>query len=252
MDTGTYEISLEKDYGVNFYNITLHGKRNNYDFRVYSPKLRGVKELLPYMTPEKVQDVLDGIKQSKGINSLFKSDEEGDNEWIISKLNVKHQGNNEMKTLCVIPCGNKKIWDQKPEIGPQKAFDVYVGPFHRKCKEYAMKFYPDDWCILSAKYGFLFPDDIVSGPYNVSFNLKRSKPISKEELSVQIRKIGVTDYERIVVLGGKNYTRIIEDIFRDKKVLKPLEGCKGIGYMMQRLNELIEERTANKDYHEDK
>lgn len=144
-----------------------------------------------------------------------------------------------MKTLCVIPCGNKKIWDKIPELGPQKACEVYVGPFHRKCKEYAMKFHPDDWCILSAKYGFLFPEDKVSGPYNVSFNLKRSKPITKEKLLEQGIKRGIGDYDIIVVLGGKNYTKIIEDVFKDKKVLKPLEGCKGIGYMMQKLNKII-------------
>lgn len=150
-----------------------------------------------------------------------------------------------MKTLCVIPCGSKKIWDQKPELGPQKACDVYIGPFHRKCKEYAMMFYPDDWCILSAKYGFLFPEDMVNGPYNVSFNFKRSKPISKEELSEQVRRKPIDDYEKIVVLGGKNYTKIIEDVFKDKQILNPLYGCKGIGYMMQKINELIDKHIIN-------
>lgn len=89
-DSGTYEINLEEDHGVNFYNITLKGEKNNYDFRAYSPKLRGVKELLPYMTPKKVQNELNEIIELKGINYLFKSNEEGDNEWIVSKLNIKN------------------------------------------------------------------------------------------------------------------------------------------------------------------
>ena len=60
----------------------------------------------------------------------------------------------------------RKIWDINPFAGPTKAKYVYVGPFAKKCKEYAQKFYPSSWCTLSAKYGFLFPNDIVPGPYN--------------------------------------------------------------------------------------
>ena len=73
-----------------------------------------------------------------------------------------------MNTLCVTPCGSKKIRDIFPEAGPTPARDVYIGPFAQKCQQYAQGFYPLEWCILSAKYGFLFPDDIVPGPYNVS------------------------------------------------------------------------------------
>jgi len=62
-----------------------------------------------------------------------------------------------MRTLCVIPCGKTKIWDKKPDAGSTNARDVYIGPFAKKCREYAEKFYSTSWCILSAKHGFLFP-----------------------------------------------------------------------------------------------
>ena len=88
-----------------------------------------------------------------------------------------------MMDLCIIPCGSKKIWDKKPGIGPQKASNVYIGTFHQKCKEYATKYHKNSWCILSAKHGFLFPDDNIPGPYNVSFNLKTSNPITFQELT---------------------------------------------------------------------
>jgi len=77
-----------------------------------------------------------------------------------------------IKVLCIIPCGNRKIWDKNPNAGPTRAKDVYIGPFAKKCKEYAEKFYLSSWCILSAKYGFLFPDDIVPGSYNVTLMIK--------------------------------------------------------------------------------
>lgn len=91
-----------------------------------------------------------------------------------------------MKTLCIVPCGKKKIWEKNPKAGPTKAKNVYIGPFAKKCREYAEKFYPYSWCILSAKYGFLFPNDVVLGPYNVSFNDRKTNPITTKELSAQV------------------------------------------------------------------
>ena len=128
------------------------------------------------------------------------------------------------KVLCIIPCGNRKIWDKNPNAGPTRARDVYIGPFAKKCKEYAEKFYPSSWCILSAKYGFLFPDDIVPGPYNVTFNDKRTNPISVEELSKQVKEKGLDKYEKILVLGGKKYVSVVRKVFSKKKVYVPLEG----------------------------
>jgi len=118
-----------------------------------------------------------------------------------------------MKVLCIISCGNRKIWDKNPNAGLTRARDVYIGPFAKKCKEYAEKFYPSSWCILSAKYGFLFPDDIVPGPYNVTFNDKRTNPISVEELSKQVKEKGLDRYEKILVLGGKKYVSMVRKVF---------------------------------------
>lgn len=144
-----------------------------------------------------------------------------------------------MKTLCIVPCGSRKIWDKNLNAGPTKARQVYIGPFAKKCKEYAEAFYPSSWCILSAKYGFLFPDDIVPGPYNVSFNDKKTKPITMKELHVQVTGKRLDEYDKIMVLGGKNYVEMVAEVFSTKKILTPLSDCKGIGYMLGRLNDAI-------------
>jgi hypothetical protein len=73
-----------------------------------------------------------------------------------------------MKTLCVFPSGTKKIWDINPDAGPTPAKDVYIGPFAKKCEEYVGKFFPDSWWILSSKYGFLYPDEIVPEPLSIA------------------------------------------------------------------------------------
>jgi len=40
-------------------------------------------------------------------------------------------------------------------------------------------------------------------------------------------------------LGGKNYTQIIKDVFLGKEIYAPLSGCRGIGYMIGKLNDAI-------------
>jgi len=144
-----------------------------------------------------------------------------------------------MKTLCIVPCGNKKIWDKNPKAGPTKSRDVYIGPFAKKCREYAEKFYEGSWYILSAKYGFLFPDDIVPGPYNVSFNKPTEDTITFKELKKRSTRKKLQESSKLVVLGGKNYVNIIKQVFPSKSIHTPLSDCKGIGYMMKKLNDAI-------------
>ena len=87
-----------------------------------------------------------------------------------------------MKTLCVGPCGKAKNWDKNPEAGATPAREVYTGPFAKKCREYAETFYGEEYVILSAKYGFLRPEDLVPESYEVTFKDKRTNPISVQAL----------------------------------------------------------------------
>jgi hypothetical protein len=149
-----------------------------------------------------------------------------------------------MKSICIISCGKKKIWDKNPEAGPVKAENLYTGPFTRKCIEYAKKADFDSWCILSAKYGFLFPYEVVQGQYSECFHRKKSDPITLDELSLQIASKELDKYEKIVILGGNYYTLLIKKLFDEKKVYNPLYGCKGIGHMMKKLNGLIDTSSS--------
>lgn len=150
-----------------------------------------------------------------------------------------------MGTLCIVPCGKMKIWDKTPNAGPTYARDVYIGTFAKKCREYAEKFYPKSWLIISAKYGFLWPEDVVNGPYDVCFHDKKSNSISIEELKKQIKEKNLDKYDKIIVLGGKYYTEMIKNVFSTKEIVNPLYGCKGIGYMMAKLNESIKNENLD-------
>lgn len=144
-----------------------------------------------------------------------------------------------MPTLCIVPCGTRKIWDVNPSAGPTMAKDVYIGPFAKKCQEYARCFYPNRWCILSAKYGFLGPREVILAPYNVSFNDLKSGPIAVDDLIQQAIGRGLEVFDEVVVLGGKNYVQMIQQVFVGKRVRTPLKGATGIGVMMGWMSEAI-------------
>ncbi|CAM3748365.1 DUF6884 domain-containing protein [Marinicrinis lubricantis] len=149
-----------------------------------------------------------------------------------------------VKRLCIIPCGKKKIWDDDPEAGIMKAKHVYRSALHRKCQAYARMFF-DHWAILSAKYGLLLPDDIVPGNYDVSFGTNHSDLISFQALQRQVKEKGLLQVEQVVMLGGKKFTNVVPHIFDSNKVNinYPLSDCKGIGYMLQKLDYALKHRV---------
>lgn len=144
-----------------------------------------------------------------------------------------------MKTLCIASCGKSKIWEKLPQAGPTPAKNVYVGPFSGACGRYAEKFHSGSWCILSAKYGFVFPDEPIPESYNVSFNNRRSNPISAAELCRQAQEKGLLEYDRIVVMGGANYRKMMALVFKGKQLVFPLQGMKAMGPMIGWMNQAI-------------
>lgn len=160
--------------------------------------------------------------------------------------------------LCIIPCGSSKVWDSDPNAGPQQAKDVYTGTFAKACQRYAITFF-EHWVILSAKHGFLFPNDIVQESYNVSFVKPTSETIRLEMLNKQAQTMGLFRYREITVLGGRHYVDMARALFHQGQTLiLPLRDCKGIGYMIQRLNlsvtanqpaDIRQEATTNDELH---
>jgi len=106
-------------------------------------------------------------------------------------------------------------------------------------RHYAERF-ADRWIILSAKYGFVEPDFLIPGNYNVSFNLKSSGPVSIEELQTQVEKMGLREFDRVVVLGGKEYVKRVVSAFPQGVSVKNPLGGLGIGKMQKKLREAID------------
>jgi len=77
----------------------------------------------------------------------------------------------------VVPCGKAKIWDRESSHGPTPARQAYTSTFFCVNRRYAEVF-GESWIILSATYGFIAPDFVISAAYNVTFKDLRSNPIA--------------------------------------------------------------------------
>ncbi|PGV60296.1 hypothetical protein COD94_20435 [Bacillus cereus] len=144
-----------------------------------------------------------------------------------------------MKRLCIIPCGKKKIWDKYPDHREAEAKDVYISPFGKACQAYATEFF-ENWVILSAKHGFLRPNDIVKENYDLAFDSKSNEIINIEQLKQQMIDKGLLQFDEIVLLAGKKHKKVVTKLYSEEIITYPLEGCKGIGYMLQKLKGAVE------------
>ncbi|SEG14975.1 DUF6884 domain-containing protein [Paenibacillus sp. UNC499MF] len=140
-------------------------------------------------------------------------------------------------TLCIIPPGKRKLWDRDAAHGPAPAKDAYTGTLNRKARAYA-EACGYDWVILSAKHGFLMPEDTVVGNYDTAFGTANAGIISSEELAQQWKEKGLHTYSRIEVLGGKKFRPIIGALAGAAAVYFPLENSRGIGDMLHLLDAL--------------
>ncbi len=142
--------------------------------------------------------------------------------------------------LCIVASGKKKVWHTFPGCGSQKARDIYIGTFTRKCIDYAATFYPLSWCLLSAKYGFMMPEDIVYAPDCAKFNRRETLPLSVETLTLQTRTLKLDRFSTVVVLAGQAYLNVLRRVFPKGEIESPLLGRGGIGTMMSALSIAME------------
>jgi len=116
--------------------------------------------------------------------------------------------------LVIIPCGKMKTWDKNHDAGPQKARDAYTGPPFKVNRQYA-ECRHCDWMILSPKYGFMQPDFVIAGNYDVTF--ESPDAISVRELKRQVERQGLGNYANVTVLGSAAYVETVREAFSNTK-----------------------------------
>ena len=140
-----------------------------------------------------------------------------------------------MSVLTIVQSGDAKVWKKSPEVGSVPAKDAYTSLYFKKQCSYASQT-SDRWVILSAKYGFLNPDEPIQD-YDTSFKKRSPRPISFGALRQQVRSKGLAEFDEIVVLGGEENLRAVEESFnRDiRKIKAPFKGLR-IGERMAALD----------------
>src|SRR5687767_11982125 len=119
--------------------------------------------------------------------------------------------------LVVVPCGRSKVWDRHPERGPVLAKDAYTGAPFKVNRAYAERI-GNAWIILSAKYGFVPPETLIAGPYEVTFKQSSTGPVAADTLRHQVSDLGLNRFDVIVGLGGKDYRAAIEAALAEMSV----------------------------------
>lgn len=143
--------------------------------------------------------------------------------------------------LVIVPCGKSKIWDKQPDRGPTSAADAYTGAPFKLNRAYAECF-GDAWVVLSARHGLVEPEFEIPGPYEVTFNDARTRPIGTEALRRQVDDLRLNRYSLIVGLGGAAYRNAINAAFVSSAVqlVFPFAGLP-IGRMMQATKRAVQD-----------
>jgi len=115
------------------------------------------------------------------------------------------------RVLVITSCTKEKIGYTSKVKAPAK--NMYRGPLFRLVKEFC-EINNFDYVIISAKYGLLFPDDIIEGYEKV---LKTKKDVGAIRPIVEERLKKILDkYEKVVVIAGTNYLKVLENVINDK------------------------------------
>ena len=138
------------------------------------------------------------------------------------------------KTIALVSCVSKKINKQSP------AKELYRSDWFNKASRYAESI-SDKWYILSAKYGLLSPEQLIS-PYNETLN---RMPIGKRrdwahDVCEDLGGILSTG-DRVIILAGVKYREFLVDPILQLgcEVEIPMEGLK-IGEQLSWLKKQLE------------
>jgi len=133
------------------------------------------------------------------------------------------------KTLVILACSHKKA------SKPVAARDLYLGSLFKLGRKFA-EIHHFDYVIISAKYGLLRPDDIIA-PYDQRIanmtDVRRVRELVLPPMQELLRQ-----YEKIVVIGGSLYRKVLDPVKSAK--FEEITDSRGIGGLLQQLRRRID------------
>jgi len=115
-----------------------------------------------------------------------------------------------MKILLIHSCSSKKL--NKPAL----VKDFYKGQLFGMLLKLA-KNHSLDWIVISGKYGLLKPNDFIE-PYDSKIKTKEDIERIKG-LTIHKLKPMIENYDKILVIMGKNYRDVIRSLINDKFII---------------------------------
>lgn len=127
--------------------------------------------------------------------------------------------------LVIIPCGASKAPYARP------AGNLYTGGYHRMTQRAAKALTTNaNIRIISALHGLLNLEQVID-PYEL--RLGQPGSVTADCLIAQADTQGLLSHPDVVILGGRNYSRIAQFVWPDART--PLAGTRGIGEQQHRL-----------------
>ena len=127
---------------------------------------------------------------------------------------------------------------KKKNTVPCTAKEMYsASTWFRKAYQYAESLNPSAIYILSAKYGLLTPNDMIS-PYEKTLLAEKDIELRRWAVMVmkQIKEHGIDLSEKAIFLCGKNYRKYIQRLFPNQ--LAPCAHM-GIGEQLKYFSERV-------------
>ena len=129
--------------------------------------------------------------------------------------------------MVIVPCGLRK----RHGVEAVPAGALYLGTYHRLCQQAARRLTPlDNIRILSGLHGLLDLDTVIA-PYEM--RLGEPGSVTADTVHEQAAAQGLLDAKDVIVLAGRDYSRIVTTVFPHART--PLAGSRGIGEQQQRL-----------------
>jgi len=124
------------------------------------------------------------------------------------------------KVLVITGCTKEKLAYSSSLRAPAK--EMYQGRLFKTVRRYceAMGY---DYVIISAKYGLLFPDDVIEGYEKVlrtKEDIEAMQPMVEKKLKPLLK-----NYEKILVIAGEKYRAVLQNLWDERFIV-----IKGKGY----------------------
>ena len=115
------------------------------------------------------------------------------------------------RVLVITSCTKEKVGYDKNTKASAK--DMYKGRLFKAVKDFCetKKF---DYVIISAKYGLLYPEELIEG-YEKMLKTKKDIEEIRPKVEARLKKI-LNNYDKIVLMAGAKYIRVLEKIIDDK------------------------------------